>query len=568
MHLHFLGTSSRLLIRAAAAWLAAMVATGHPVSAFGQTPSVISGSAMTQPAQAAAAAQPLGLDEAVRLALEQNLNIQVERLNPQIDDLSIAQARSSWTPAVSSGLTAFSQDSPANSFLSGGQAKVSDDQFSTNLGVQQLLPRGGGSYSVAWNSSRSTTSNIFTNFNPVLRSNLSASFVQPLMRNFSIDSPRQQLLVSRKSREISDVQLRQTVVSTVRNVKNAYWDLVFAISSLEVQRQSLDLARESLRNNRTRVEVGTMAPIDIVEAEAEVARNDESVILAEAAIEQAEDRLRALIFDPSKPEFWTIRLRPTDSPTLQTQPANVDTAVRNALDKRTDLQRAKKSLETSNINIRYFRNQILPDVNLEATYQLAGLGGTQFQSFSGFPAPGQTRPVIGQRGFGSVLSDIFANDFPMWTFGVTVGYPIGTSAAEANLARARLQYTQAQTQIKSIELQIATEVRDAGRRVNTNVKRVEATRAARQLSERRLEAEQKKFAVGMSTSFLVFQAQRDLAQARNNELRATLDYNQALVDFEAVQEAAVGGGGGITVAGAGGTGGGAPAAASASRQRE
>ncbi len=556
MHLAQLGTSMKTAARGTRLGLVALLALGHPVSTFGQSPATPAIRPAPPAAQTATAppARPVGLDEAVRLALEQNLSIQVERLNPQIEDLTVAQARTPWTPSVSTGLTAFSQDSPANSFLSGGQAKVSDDQFSTNVSVNQLLPRGGGSYSVSWNSSRSTTTNIFTNFNPVLRSNVTASYVQPLVRNFSIDAPRQQLLVSKKNREMSDVQLRQTIVSTVRNVKNAYWDLVFAISSLEVQRQSLDLARESLRNNKTRVEVGTMAPIDIVEAEAEVARNDEAVILAEAAIDQAQDRLRALVFDPSQPNFWTTRLQPTDAPTLQMQAIDVDVAVRSALDKRTDLQRARKSLELSDVNIRYFRNQILPDVNFEATYGLAGLGGTQFQSFSGFPTPGQARPVIGQRRFGSVLSDIFANDFPTWTFGVTVGYPIGTSTAEASLARARLQYTQAQTQIKNLELQVATEVRDVGRRVNTNLKRVDATRAARQLSERRLEAEQKKFAVGMSTSFLVFQAQRDLAQARNNELRATLDSNQALVDFEAVQEAALGGSGGIIVAGTGSAG--------------
>lgn len=375
---------------------------------------------------------------------------------------------------------------------------------------------------------------------------MSAQFTQPLMRNFKIDSVRQQLLVTKKNREISDVQLRQTVVSTVRNVKVAYWELVYANSSLTVQRQSLDLARESLRNNRTRVEVGTMAPIDIVEAEAEVARNEEAVILAEASIQQAEDRLRTLILDPATPDFWHLKLEPTDVPAFQAAPIDSDAAVGNALSKRTDLQQARKSLETTDVNIRYFRNQIMPDVNLEVSYGLAGLGGTQFTPFS-FAGGGGPRTIVGQRSFSSVLGDLFRNDFPSWTVGVTLGYPIGRSNAEASLARAKLQHSQAQTQIRNLELRIATEVRDVARQVNTNQKRVDATRAARQLSERRLEAEQKKFTVGMSTSFVVFQAQRDLAAARNNELRAILDYIRSHVDYEAVQETAISGGSGITI---------------------
>ena len=135
-----------------------------------------------------------------------------------------------------------------------------------------------------------------------------------------------------------------------------------------------------------------------------------------------------------------------------------------------------------------------------------------------------------------MLGDVFGNAFPTWTFGVTVGYPLGTSTPEANLARARLQYSQAQTQLRNLELQVATQVREAARPVQTNQKRVDSTRAARELAERRLEAAEKKFAAGIETSFFVFQAQRDLAQARTTEVRAISDYNKSLVDFEAVQE--------------------------------
>ena len=476
----------------------------------------------------------LTVDEAVRLALENNLGIQVARADPRIEDLSIAQARGAWTPAFTSTLQSASNDSPSNSFLSGAQgASISDERFNTNVGIEQQL-RWGGVYSVGWDSTRSTTTNLFSNFSPQLRSSLALNYRQPLLRGFGIDAARQQYLVASKNREIADVTLRQTIATTSRAVRVAYWDLAYAIASLDVQRQSLELAQESLRNTRARVEIGTTPPIDIVEAEAEVATREEAAILAEAQIQTAQDTLRALIYDPDMPDFWTLRVEPGELPAFQPVNVDVDMAVRSALDRRTDLQQARKTLEANDINIRYFRNQTLPDVTAAFDYGLTGLGGTQFVRGAGFPGP-----IIGQteRSFGTVLSDLFGNDFPNWTASLNISYPLGASQSEANLARARLQYSQSATDLKNRQLQVVTQVRETARQVQTNQKRVETTRASRQLAERRLEAEQRKFTAGTSTTFFVFQAQRDLAQARNNELRAVLDYNRSAVDLETVQEA-------------------------------
>ena len=493
----------------------------------------------------------LSMNDAVEMALEQNLTIQVERLNPQLQDLSIATVRAAWTPTLSTTFQNNDQQRPSSTQLDGGAISTYTTAFSNDIGISQLT-KWGGNYNVSWNSSTQSTSNFFTSFNPSVRSTVNFNYSQPLLRNFKIDNARQQLLISTKNREISDVQLRETIVSTVRQVKNAYWQLSYAIASLAVQQQSLELAKESLRNNQIRVEVGTMAPIDIVEAQAEVARNEETVIVAESAIEEAEDGLRALIMDPATPNFWDINLEPTDTPLLQTREIDIDAAVRNALSKRTDLSRVRKNLENVDVNIRYYKNQTLPDVNFQMNYSAQGVGGTKLTRDSMFGGN-----VINSvtKGYGSVLGDVFTSDFPTWTFGFTVGYPIGTSTADVNLVRSRLQRRQTETQIKSTELQVVGEVRRVGREVNTNLKRVDATGSARQFAEQRWEAEQKKFAVGMSTSFLVFQAQRDLAQARNNELGAILDYNRAIVDFDAVQEASLtGGGGSFTLTGAGGTG--------------
>jgi outer membrane protein len=511
--------------------------------------------AATSGAQAPAAQAEAGptrrltIEEAVKLALENNLGIQIARYNPRVQDVSVAQARAAWVPSFSNTFQQNSQSSPNNTFLAGSlTGKTTNDSFSNSAGIVQQTP-WGGNYSASWDGSRSTTNNTFTNFSPQLRSGLSFSVAQPLVRNFSIDSLRQQVAVSLKNRDLSDIELQQTVATTMRTVRNAYWNLAYATASLAVQRQSLELAQQSLRDTRARVEIGTTPPIDVVEAESEVATREEAVIVAEASIETAEDSLRALVFDPSSPDFWTMTIEAVDLPPFQPITVDTDAAVRNALDKRTDLRRTSKSLEVNDVEIRFLRNQTLPDVTANFDYGLTGLGGLNLIRGPG-PFGAGTGEVLStvERRFNSVLADLFANRYPTWTASLNVSYPLGRSQQEANLARARIEYTQVQTQLKNQQLQVSTQVRQAARQVQTNQKRVETTRAARSFAERRLEAEQRKFAAGTSTSFIVFQAQRDLSQARNNELRAILDYNQSVVDLETVQEVPLAGGTATTAA--------------------
>jgi outer membrane protein TolC len=525
---------------AAVAAVLAMFASGRGVSASEQTPQTpASPSTVSRPQDPAAqtgAVTRISADDAVRMALENNLGIQAQRLGPEIGTFEVAQARAAYAPALFSTTQTRSATSPPDFLASGGVSETTtSDRLQTNLGLQQNVPWGGGRYTVSLDASRLETSSV-SSFNPQLGSNLSAQFVQPLLRNFKIDGFRQQLLVSRKNLEIADVQLQERITITSRAVRSSYFDLVGAIEGLRVAQQSLDLARTLLQNNRRRVEVGTLAPIDITEAEAEVASNEEGVIQAEARIRTAEDRLRALIMNPAQADFWTVRIEPAEAPSLQAVDVDIEAAVKNALENRTDILQARKRLETTDINLQYFRNQQLPAVDLTANYNTVGVGGTQYQFGPGFPPiiEGQT-----QRSFKDALSDVFGNQFKTWSVQLNVSYPLGQSQAEAAAAGARLQRRQEQTSIRDLELNVATTVRDVGRQVNTNLKRVEATRKARQFAERRLEAEQKRMEVGLSTTFQLFQAQRDLARQRQNELNAIIDYNRSLVDFEAIQKAPV-----------------------------
>ena len=519
-------------------------------SAFGQSgPQGLS--LAVQAAAQNAAQQPgeivrrISIDDAVRLAIEQNLGIRIQRFDPQIQDTGVALAQASWRPNFSTSVGRQSQTQASTSSLSGGATGIDSGTYNAGIGLSQTL-RWGGNYTFNWNSSRYTTSNLFSSFSPQLSSNLNVQYTQPLLRNFQIDQIRQQVATSHKSRELSDIQIQSVVTQTLRNVKNAYWDLKYSIGNLKTQQESLSLAQQSLKDEQKRVEIGVRAPIDIVQAQAEVASNEERVIVADAAIRTAQDNLRTLILDPASADFWTVTFDPTDAPTFAAQAIDVDAAIRTALDKRSDLRGARNSLEQSDINIQYYSNQVKPDVNANIGYNPVGVGGTQLSGVDlAAVASGASprRTVVSDRGFGSVLGDVFQSSYPTWTFGVTIGYPLGANAAHANLARVRLEYAQAQTQLKNLQMQVAVQVRGAGRNVQTNAQRVQSARASRELQERKLDAEEKKLAAGMSSSFFVFQAQRDLAQARTTEIQAISDYNKSLVDFEAVQQVPLSGGG-------------------------
>jgi len=539
---------ARIATIAAAFVTFSVSAFGQPVSVSGQggQPSLslaVQAAARTVAQEPGEVVRRLSMDEAVNLAMEQNLGIRIQRFDPGIQDTGISLARSAWAPAFSSTLQRNSNNSPNTSILSGTQSIVTTGTFSAGASLNQQLPWNGANYTINWNNSRFTSSDPTNTFNPRLSSNLQAVFQQPLLRNFSIDQIRQQVALSKKNRDLSDINLESVITGTLRSVRNAYWDLSYSINNLKAQQESLALSRQSLKDNQKRVEIGTMAPIDIVQAQAEVATNESSVIVAEAAIKQAQDALRALVLDPATPEFWNVTFDPTDAPAFDARAIDLDAAVRNALAKRSDVRGAKNSLEQSDINIKYFSNQIKPDVNAQVTYGAVGIAGTQLQG--GYnPITGQTTPLESvARSYGSALGDAFSNAYPQWAFGVQIGYPLGANTAHANLARVKLEYDQAQAQLKNMELQVVTQVRTAARNVQSNQQLVQSARASRELQEKKLEAEEKKLAAGMSSPFFVVQAQRDLSLARTVEIRAISDYNKSLVDFEAVQQVPINGGG-------------------------
>jgi outer membrane protein TolC len=349
-----------------------------------------------------------------------------------------------------------------------------------------------------------------------------------------MDAARQQYIIAKRNQEISELRFRESVVQTVAAVKQAYWTLKATKANVAVQQRSLELAEQLARENKIRVDAGAMPVLDLVQAEAEVAQRREGLIRANTTAEDAEDRLRRLMMDPGDPSFWHARIDPIEEPTATGSLPDVDAAVANALEGRYDLAVAEHELDNSRTNVEYLRNQKLPDVRLETSYRGSGLGGTQFLRTGGFPGN-----VIGtqQRSFGDALGQAFTPDYPTWSVGVTVSYPLGHSYEDANLARAEVERRQTLQQIASLRLDTAETVRQAARQVQSGGERVDAARAGATLAEERLKAEQRRYEVGLSTTFLVTQAQRDLLQAQVNLLQTTLDYESSLVNFQAVQQA-------------------------------
>jgi outer membrane protein TolC len=504
------------------------------------------------PAAAGAQAAPpravqLTLEDAVQRAIEHNPELAIVRLDTDAGAARVAESRGAFVPIVSTSAGRSRNVTPPANALSGSSGLDVNDWFSSS-GVRQRVPWGGGTWSLSWDAARTTTNSPITSFNPYLQSGIAAAFSQPLLKDRQIDASRRQYTVAKRDRDNSELRLREAVVQTVAGVKEAYWTLKAAIANISVQQESLDLAQELVRQDQIRVDAGQVPPLDLVQAQAEVAQRKENLIQARATAEDAEDRLRRMIMDPSDGSFWDVRLDPVDSPPVPGVLPDTDAAVANALGGRLDLVRAANDLENAKTNVAFFENQRLPDVRLEASYRGSGLGGRQLLRTGEFPGV-----VTGSRAtsFADALGQAFGADYPTWSLGVTVSYPLGRSYEEASLAHARIDRQQAAQRIAGLRLDTAASVRRAARQVRSTAERVEAARASATLAEQRYKDEQRRYEVGLSTTFLVTQAQRDLLQARVNMLQTTLDYESATVSFEAVQQAAPGDSGAmVTVSGA------------------
>jgi len=488
----------------------------------------------------------LTVEDAVKRAVEHNPDLAIVRLDSDVEIARVGQARSAYTPMFATVLGRSNGTAPPTNLLLGTNGVATGDLFSST-GVRQRVPWGNGTWSASWDASRTTTNSPFSSFDPSLQSAFQVAFSQPLVRDRKMDQARQQYVIAKRNQASSELQFRESVVQTVAAVKQAYWTLKALRANVIVQERSLELAEQLAKENSVRVRVGQSPPLDLVQVETEVAARRENLIRARAAADDSEDRLRRLIMDPADSSFWRIRLDTVDDPAGHLPLPDVEAVVAEAMNGRYDLSRARNDVDNAATNVEFYANQRLPDVRLETSYRGTGLGGSQLLRTGTFPGT-----VVGtaNSGFGGVLGQTFGTDYPAWSLGVTVSYPLGRSYEDVSKVKAEVERRQASARVASLQLDVAASLRQAGRQVRSTAEREDAARAGATLAQQRLDAEQRRYDVGLSTSFLVTQAQRDLLQAQVNFLQATLDYQSSLVNFEALQLApAAGSSGAVAVSG-------------------
>ena len=470
---------------------------------------------------------PLTLEDAIARALEKNIDIAVVRLNPRLRDWDLVAQRASFLPTLTGTLGPSGSTRLPTRAIDGGDL-ITTDTLTYNAGFTQALPKWGGDVTVNFTNSRVASSDELARRNPTFNSQLQFRLVQPVLRDFKIDSVRSQIQILQINRDVTELQVKGTIENTLANVRNAYWELVYAIRAIDVAQRSLALSQKLVEDNKIKVEIGTLAPIDVIQAEVQAASAAQALTTAEATWRTADLNLKRLIVASTADELWKSRLQPVDQPTVTPQPINVEGAVARALQERLDLQQDRKTLQTNDISMKVLDNATKPQLDMNVSYGVSAVGGPEFVTSGGV-----TTTLPGD--YNQALRQILGFSYPAWSIQAVASYPLGTTAAKARYASAKIQYEQTQAQVRSRELQVAVEVTNAALSVESALKRMEAARLTRELAERQLEAEASKFEVGMSTNYQIVQFQRDLANARNSELRAILDYQRALVEFERVQ---------------------------------
>jgi outer membrane protein len=540
------------LVLAAIAPAAAQTTPAAPPQTATPLPQVAQSAQPTPPFRTAGPRVDLSIEEAVARARDKNIDIAVARITPRLSDFSLSALEANYKPNLTS--SAFNR-SNTSAVTNQTQGSTSDSLLtrtqSWQAGFAQNMRWHGGSWTAAWTNSRIDSSNLFATRNPTYNSGISATVTQPLLRGWRIDATRASLQTTRISQQNDEISLQTTVANTVASVRNAYWDLVYSIQAVEAAQNSLDIANKLVADNRARVEIGTLAPLDVRTSESQAANQRLTVVQAQATVRTSELALKRLIVSGTDDPLWTSSLNPTDRPPTTPEPLNVDAAIARALRERTDLQQSKNSLKISDINLRNQVESTRPQLDIVGTYGLSGIGGTQFvrsQTIGGTVT--ETIPSS----YFDALSTLGQFHLPAWTVQANFSMPIGISAAQANVARSKLSLEQSQANVKALELQIATDVQNAALNVQSSLESVQAAQVARQLAQEKLSATQSKLDVGMATNYEVVQAQRDFADAQNAELRAVANYRKALVSFESAQTVGTRAVGATVGSGTGGTG--------------
>lgn len=481
----------------------------------------------------------VGLTEAdaVQMVLESNLDVVVERFDPRMSEYEIDMAYRLFDPTLTMTLGASRDTRPlTTTFLTGTETQTSLSH-NVNVGVSKLFETGT-LFGLDYTSNRVSDNNLRNFLNPYWRASLTASVSQPLLRNFGLLPNTRLIRIARNNKDISQHLFEQQVVQLVNQVQNLYWDLVFAGKDVEVRKKSLDLAVKTNEDNKRMAEIGTLAPIEVVQSEAEIANRREALIRAEYSLAQMEDQMKKLISSLGDPGRVAVRIVPLDSVATMDDFRDFDLvqAVSYAIEQRPEIKQQRKRIDNSGIDLKYFRNQLLPDVRFNVSYGTAALEGVSrvFEGggFGGLPFFGGTPVVAGTTGLGDAFNRLLGSDFPTYGASISVEIPLSNRSRRADYARASVARRQSEKRLRALEQQIALEVRNAHTQMEMNRARIEATQKARELAERNLEAEQKKFQLGTSQIRFVLEEQVRLAEAQTNEVNAQVSFTKAKRDLD------------------------------------
>jgi len=515
----------------------------------------------------------LSLRDAVVMALEKNLDIADQRFNVQKAEYDLFSAQGVYDPSFSSTVNFNSSTRPVFFIFSGAAGNsIKTDTVTYNFGIQKLIS-SGGSFTLDFNNNRVSTDSIGDTLNPRFGSSILFQIRQPLMRNLKIDQARRSIHLSKRRLDISDIQFRQTAINIINQVQNAYWDLVFALQDERIRREAVDLAVVQYRNNKRRIEAGDLAPIELVQSEVQIQTRKEAVIQALQGVSTAENRLKNLILNDPKAEEWVYRIEPTESVEFVPQSYNLEDALALALKNRPEFESLRQQAQINQLDIKYFREQTKPQLDLIGSYQTQGASGTATpaafsqptsnaatiqqlttfnqlitavnrltgQNISLFPVPPLIeRPsanTISERFLGGQFrnwANLFGNDFRGYSFGVQISIPFSNQTAKANLGRALAESRQLDLQQKRLVQSVQMEVRNALQSLESARQRIESARAARLQAEVQLNGEMQRYAAGLTQNFFVLERQNQLSAAKGSEIRAITDYNKAVADLQRV----------------------------------
>jgi len=509
--------------------------------------------------------RPLTLREAIELALQNGKDIEVARTNVRAAEFDLTAARGAYDPRLNTSTFYERNKTPVASFLSGGEGgAVTTSGFGGTMRFEGLTPKGGGNYRFDFSSSRQTTNSLFNALNPQYPTAFSFTYAQPLLRGLRFDATRRQIEIAKKNLSLTDAQFRQRAMETITQVQRAYWDLVFTLRNLQIQRDSARDARTQLEHNRRLVAEGQLAPIDIVAAEAQVANFEQNVYVALDEVGRAENSLKNLIAENRQSEVWKVALVPTDTVDVQPPSVALEDAMQAALTARPELQQSDVAREINALDERLAREATKPQVDLVGTYGAVGLAGafdpTSVNPFSAssdavrerineltgiinalpgqsdlpllVAPPAQTIPGTLVGGYGQSLANLGANRFNNFRVGVQLNLPLRNRTAEAQLGRTLVERDRIRVQREQLEQLIQVDVRNALQVTRTAESRLRAAAIQRNATEQQYASEQRKFEAGQSTFFLVLERQNALAAARGNELRAQTELNKAVAELQ------------------------------------